>query len=188
MRTLEHNVPWSRRTDGLRSRRQRERPRSTGDSEENHHFIWHLGPSCVTKQSREHFKSEQGVCITPTLERNAPLSRRTVSLRSPSWRRPAERLDDSVVFFCPAGSASSSRLPFSDKSKLGRRKVASANDPPAADHEPCQHHRAAPVRGALTSGNKRRWSTIAWASKKLAMSGSQGGARNQDGAHGQEPT
>ena len=42
-----------------RSCRQRNRPKSTGDSEENHHFIWHLGPSCVAKRSREHFKSEQ---------------------------------------------------------------------------------------------------------------------------------
>ena len=75
-------------TGSLRPRRQRERPRSTGDSEENHHFIWHLGPSCVAKRSREHFKSKQGVCLTPTLEHNAPLSRCTVSLCS---RRQRER-------------------------------------------------------------------------------------------------
>ena len=88
MPTLEHNAPWSRCTVSLRSRRQRERPKSTGDSEGNHHFIWHLGPSCVAKRSREHFKSKQGVHLTPTLERNAPWSRRTVSLR---YRRQRER-------------------------------------------------------------------------------------------------
>ena len=86
--TLERNAPWSRRTVSLCSHRQRERPKSTGDSEENHHFIWHLGPSCVAKRLREHFKSKQGVHLTPTLERNAPWSRRTVSLCS---RRQRER-------------------------------------------------------------------------------------------------
>ena len=60
----------------------------TGDSEENHLFIWHLGPSCVAKRSRKHFKSKQGDNLTPELERNAPWSRRTVSLRS---RRQRER-------------------------------------------------------------------------------------------------
>ena len=49
---------------------------------ENHHFIWQLGPSCVAKRLREHFKSKQGVHLMPTLERNAPWSRRTVSLCS----------------------------------------------------------------------------------------------------------
>ena len=38
--------------------------------------------TCVAKLSREHFKSKQGVRLMPTLERNAPWSRRTVSLRS----------------------------------------------------------------------------------------------------------
>ena len=76
---LERSAPWSRRTVSLRSHRQRERPKSTGDSEENHHFIWHPGPSCVAKRSREHFKSKQGVHLRPKLERNAPWSRRTVS-------------------------------------------------------------------------------------------------------------
>ena len=80
----------------IRSRRQRGRPRSTGDSEENHHFIWHLGPSCVAKRSREHFKSEQGVHFTPTLERNAPWSRRTVSLRSRRQRERPRSTGDSV--------------------------------------------------------------------------------------------
>ena len=81
MPILGNNAPWSRRTVSLRSRRQRERPKSTGDFKENHHFIWHLSPSCVAKRSREHFKSKQGVHLMPTLERNAPWSRRTVSLR-----------------------------------------------------------------------------------------------------------
>ena len=76
------NAPWSRRTVSLRSRRKRERPKATGDSEGNRHFIWHLGPSCVAKRSPEHFKSKQGVCVTLTLERNAPWSRFTVDLRS----------------------------------------------------------------------------------------------------------
>ena len=40
-------------------------------------------------------------------------------------------LDDSIVIFCPPGAASS-RLPFSGKSKLGRRKHALVHDPPAA--------------------------------------------------------
>ena len=62
--------------------------KSTGDSEENHHFILHLGSSCVAKRSREHFKSEREVCLTPILERNAPWSRHTVSFRS---RRQRER-------------------------------------------------------------------------------------------------
>ena len=80
--TLERNAPWSRRTVSLHSRRQRERPKSMGDSEENHHFIWHPGPSCAAKRSREHLKSKQGIRFTPTLERNAPWSRRSLSLRS----------------------------------------------------------------------------------------------------------
>ena len=88
MPKLDRYAPWSRRTVSLRSRRQRERPKSTGDSEGNHHFIWHLGPSCVAKRSREHFKSEQGVHLTPELERIAPWSRHTVSLRT---RRQQER-------------------------------------------------------------------------------------------------
>ena len=68
--------------------------KSTGDSEENHHFIWHLGPSCVAKQSREHFKCKQGVHLTPSLERNASWSRRTASLRSLRQRkRPKSRGD-----------------------------------------------------------------------------------------------
>ena len=82
MHTLERIAPWSRCTVSLRSRRQRERPRSTGDSEENHHFIWHLDPSCVAKRSRDHFKSKQGVHLMPTLERNAPWSRQAVTLCS----------------------------------------------------------------------------------------------------------
>ena len=57
-------------------------------SEGNHHYIWPLGPSCVAKRAREHFKSKQGIHLTPTLERNAPWSRRTVSFRS---RRQRER-------------------------------------------------------------------------------------------------
>ena len=88
MPTLGRNAPWSRCTVSLRSRRQRERPKSTGDSEENHQFIWRPGPSCVAKQSRERFKSKDEVHFTPTLEGNAPWSRRIVSLRS---RRQRER-------------------------------------------------------------------------------------------------
>jgi len=49
---------------------------------ENHHFIWHLGPSCVAKRSREHVKREHVVCLMPTLVRDAPWSRCTVRLRS----------------------------------------------------------------------------------------------------------
>ena len=75
--TLERNAPWSRRTVSLRSRRQRERPKSTGHREGNHHYIWPLGPSCVAKRAREHFKSKQGIHLTPTLD--APWSRRRVS-------------------------------------------------------------------------------------------------------------
>ena len=78
---LERNAPWSRSTVSLCSHRQQERPRSTGDSEESHHFIWHLGPSCGAKRLREHFKSKQGVHLTPTLERNAPWSRRSEERR-----------------------------------------------------------------------------------------------------------
>ena len=92
--TLERNAPWSRRTVSFRSRRQRERPKSTGDSEGNHHYIWPLGPSCVAKQSREHFKCKQGVHLTPSLERNASWSRRTASLRSlRQHERPKSRGD-----------------------------------------------------------------------------------------------
>ena len=88
MPTLERNAPWSRRKVSFHSRRQHERPKSTGDSEKVHHYTWHLGPSCVAKRSREHFTSNQGVHLTPTLERNAPWSRRTVSFCS---RRQRER-------------------------------------------------------------------------------------------------
>ena len=35
------------------SAKDRERPRSTGDSEENHNFIWHLGPSYVAQRNGE---------------------------------------------------------------------------------------------------------------------------------------
>ena len=62
--------------------------KSTGDSEENRHFIWQIGPSYVAKRARGHFKSKQGIHLTPTLERNAPWSTRTVSFRS---RRQRER-------------------------------------------------------------------------------------------------
>ena len=53
MPTLERNAPWSRRTFSLCSRRQRESPKAIGDSEGNHHFIWHLGRSCVAKRNGE---------------------------------------------------------------------------------------------------------------------------------------
>ena len=93
---LERNTPWSRRTLSLRSLRQRNRPKSTGDSEENHHFVCHLGFSCVAKRSREHSKSKWGVCLTPILERNAPWSRRTTNLRSCRQRNRPKSTGDSV--------------------------------------------------------------------------------------------
>ena len=92
---LERNAPWSRRTLSVRSCRPRKRPKSTTDSEENHHFIWHLGPSLIAKRAREQSKSEWGVCLAPILERNAPWSRRTLSVSSCRQRNKPKSTGDS---------------------------------------------------------------------------------------------
>ena len=135
MPTLGRNAPWSRCTVSLRSRRQRERPRSTGDSEGNHHFIWHLGPSCVAKRTREHFKSGQGVRLMPTLERDAPWGRCTVSLCSRRQReRPKSTSDFEenhhfILHLGPCCIAKRSREHFKSKQGVHPTPILERNAP-----------------------------------------------------------